>query len=68
MTAQAGADDAAEQLRIAHVCEAAGKGIELEVLDALSVAATARETAVKAVARFDTAIASLHHAAGDLTL
>jgi len=50
MTAQAGADDAAEQLRIAHVCEAAGKGIELEVLDALSVAATARETAVKAVA------------------
>jgi len=36
MTAQAGADDAAEQLRIAHVCEAAGKGIELEVLDALA--------------------------------
>ncbi len=68
VTARAGADDAAEQLRIARVREAAGKGIDLEVLDALSVAATARETAVKAVARFDTAIALLHHASGDLTL
>ncbi len=67
-TARAGADDAAEQLRIARVRDAAGKGIDLEVLDALSVAATARETAVKAVARFDTAVALLHHAAGDLTL
>ena len=68
VTAEAGADDSAEQLRIAHVREAAGKGIELEVLDALSVAATARETALEALARFDTAVASLHHAAGDLTL
>ena len=67
-TARAGADDAAEQLRIARVREAAGKGIDLEVLDALSVAATARETAVKAVARFDTAVALLHHASGDLTI
>ena len=67
-TARAGADDASEQLRIARVREAAGKGIDLEVLDALGVAATARETAVKAVARFDTAVALLHHASGDLTL
>ncbi len=68
VTARAGADDAAEQFRIARVREAAGKGIDLEVLDALSVAATARETAVKAIARFDTAVALLHHAAGDLTI
>jgi outer membrane protein len=67
-TARAGADDAAQQLRIARVREAAGKGIDLEVLDALSVAATAREAAVKAVARFDVAVASLHHATGDLTI
>ena len=67
-TARIGADDATEQLRIARVREAAGKGIDLEVLDALSVAATARETAVKAIARFDTAVALLHHASGDLTL
>ena len=67
-TARAGADDAAEQLRIARIRETAGKGIEIEVLDALSVAATARETAVKAVARFDTAVALVHHASGDLTL
>ena len=67
-TARAGSDDAAEQLRIARVRESAGKGIDLEVLDALGVAATARETTVKATARFDTAIAALHHASGDLTL
>lgn len=67
-TARTGSEDAAEQLRIARVREAAGKGIDLEVLDALNVAATARETTAKAIARFDTAVASLHHASGDLTL
>jgi len=67
-TARAGADDAVEQLRIARVREAAGKGIDLEVLDALGAAATARESTVKAVARLETAVALLHHASGDLTL
>ncbi len=67
-TAQAVAADAAESLRIARVREAAGKGIELEILDALAVAATAREGIVKSLVRFDLAVASLHHASGDLTL
>jgi len=64
-TAQAAQNDASEQLRIARVRESAGKGIELETLDALAVAAQVRETALRALARFDDAIAAVHHAAGD---
>jgi len=34
----------------------------------LSVAANARETALRSIARYDLAIAAIHHAAGDLSL
>jgi len=64
-TAQAAQIDAQEQLRITRVREDAGKGIEVEVLDALSVAANARETVLRSLNRFDNAIAAVHHAAGD---
>jgi outer membrane protein TolC len=64
-TAQAAQNDADEQLRIARVRERAGKGIELEVLDALAVNATAHENALRALSRYDVAIAAVHHAAGD---
>jgi outer membrane protein TolC len=56
---------AQENLRVAQLREHAGKGIELETLDALSVLASARETALRAEARVDLAVAGLHHAAGD---
>lgn len=64
-TARAAQADAEEQLRIARVRERAGKGIELEVLDALSVAGNARETVLRSLTRYDNAIAAVHHAAGD---
>lgn len=64
-TAQAAQNDADEQLRVARVRESSGKGIELEVLDALAVASTARENALRALSRYDLAIAAIHHAAGD---
>lgn len=66
-TANAVRADAQEQLRLATLRQAAGKAIEVEVLDALSVAANARETVVRSIARYDVAIAAIHHAAGDLT-
>jgi outer membrane protein len=64
-TAQTAQNDADEQLRIARVRESAGKGIELEVLDALAVDAAAHENALRALSRYDVAIAAVHHAAGD---
>jgi outer membrane protein TolC len=66
-TATAIRADAAEQLRLVTLRQAAGKAIEVEVLDALSVAANARETVVRSIARYDIAIAAIHHAAGDLS-
>ncbi len=57
--------DAEEGLRVARLRESVGKAIELEVLDALAVAANARETALRALARNDDAIAAVRHAAGD---
>jgi outer membrane protein TolC len=60
--------DAQEQLRLALVRQNAGKAIEVEVLDALAVAANARESVVRSVSRYDMAIAALRHAAGDLNL
>ncbi|MDQ6943177.1 MAG: TolC family protein [Candidatus Eremiobacteraeota bacterium] len=66
-TATAVQADAAEQLRVVTLRQAAGKAIEIEILDALSVAANARETVVRSVARYDIAIAAIHHAAGDLS-
>ncbi|MDQ2909231.1 MAG: TolC family protein [Candidatus Eremiobacteraeota bacterium] len=67
-TAQAAARDAQVTLRIALMRAAAGKGIDLEVLDALAVSASARETVVRSIARYDDAVALAHHAAGDLSL
>jgi outer membrane protein TolC len=64
-TAEAGRIDAEEQLRVARLRESAGKAIELEVLDALAVAAAARETVARSIARYDTAIAVVHRAAAD---
>jgi outer membrane protein TolC len=66
-TATAIEADAREQLRLVTLRQTAGKAIEVEVLDALSVAANARETVVRSIARYDIAIAAVHHAAGDLS-
>ena len=57
--------NATEQLRIARIRESAGKAIDLEVLDALSLAATAREGTAQAIARLDIATSVLRRAAGD---
>jgi outer membrane protein TolC len=64
-TAASARADAEEGLRVARLRESVGKAIELEVLDALAVAANARETALRALARNDDAIAAVRHAAGD---
>lgn len=66
-TAAAAQVDAQEQLRVARLREAAGKAIELEVLDALAVSASARETALRALVRHNNAVAAVHHAVGDQT-
>lgn len=57
--------NASEQLQVARLRERAGKGIDLEILDALSVAASAREGNARAIARLDVAVAVLRRAAGD---
>lgn len=67
-TAESALTAAQENLRVARLRERAGKGIELETLDALSVLASARETSLRAQARVDFAVAGLHHAAGDPNL
>jgi outer membrane protein TolC len=67
-TAQSVENDAEEQLRIARIRELAGKGIDLETLDSLSLAANARETVLRSLARYDVAVAALHFAAGDKIL
>jgi len=64
-TAQAAQADADEQYRVALLRESARKAIELEVLDALAVAANAHEGVLRALARYDDAVAAVHHAAGD---
>ena len=64
-TARAATDDALENLRVANLRQKAGKAIELEVLDALSTAATARITLLEALERYDVAIAGVHHATAD---
>lgn len=66
-TATAVQADAQEQLRLITLRQTAGKAIEVEVLDALTVAANARETVVRSIGRYDVAVASIHHAAGDLS-
>lgn len=64
-TAQAALTDAAENLRVARLRQQAGKGTQLEVLDALAVAASSRLGVLQAQARYDMAIAGVHHAAAD---
>jgi outer membrane protein TolC len=64
-TAESARLDAQEQLRVARLRESVGKAIELEILDALAVAANARETALRALARYDDAIAAVQHAVGN---
>jgi outer membrane protein TolC len=66
-TAAAAMSDAKEQLRVASLRESAGKAIATEVLDALSLAGSAREMVARSIARYDIAIAAIHHAAGDTT-
>jgi outer membrane protein TolC len=57
--------NAQEQLRVARLREDAGKATQLEMLDALSITASAREATLNATARYDNAVAAIHHAAGD---
>ena len=64
-TAQAALDDASESLRVARLRQQAGKGTQLEVLDALAVASSARLGVLQAQERYDVAIAGVHHAAAD---
>jgi len=66
-TATAALSDSQEELRLASLRQNAGKGIELEILDALSVAANAREAIVRSIVRYDIAVAAIHHAAGDVS-
>ncbi len=67
-TARTALADAQEQLRIAELREASGKGINLETLDALAVAANARESVLAAIIRYSDAVAGVQHATGDLSI
>jgi outer membrane protein len=67
-TAQTALADSQEQLRIAQLRESSGKGINLEVLDALAVDANARENVLSAITRYDNAVAGVQHATGDLSI
>jgi outer membrane protein len=64
-TAQAELTETAENLRVARLRQWAGKGIQLEVLDALAANANARLGVLQAQERYDVAIAAVHHAAAD---
>ncbi len=68
IAATAGLQDAQAQLHIAELRERAGKAIELETLDALATQASARENLSRAIARYDDAVAAVHHATGDYSL
>lgn len=65
VTANTELTNARVELRIAQVRERAGKGIELETLDALASVAGAREDVVRAQARYADSLAALHRAVGD---
>lgn len=54
-----------EQLSIAELRERAGKGSELDTLDALATRASAREDALRATARYDDSRTALRGAVGD---
>jgi outer membrane protein TolC len=53
---------AADELRITTLRERSGKGIALETLAALSDDAGAREDLLRATARYNDAVAAMHHA------
>ncbi len=59
---------AAQTLRITTLRERSGKGITLETLDTLAQDASAREAVLRAIARLNIAVASVHHAAGDTSI
>jgi outer membrane protein TolC len=63
-TADAAKTDAEEQLRVARLRERAGKAIDIEVLDAFAVAASARETALRTLTRYNDSAAAVRHAVG----
>jgi len=63
-SANAAVVDAQEQLRLARLREAAGKATDVEVFDAESLAAIARESTARSLARYDLAIASIYHSVG----
>ena len=67
-TAHAQETAAVNVLRVVTLRERSGKGITLETLDALSRDAAARESLLRAIARVNIAIASVHRAAGDSTI
>lgn len=64
-TARAAETDAREGVRLAELREHAGKAIDVEVLDALALAAVARESIARSLARYDLAVAAIHHAVGE---
>jgi len=64
-TGRAALDDALENLRVARLRLQAGKGTQLEALDALAVTASSRLAVLQAQARYDIATAGIHHAAAD---
>ncbi|MDQ6929439.1 MAG: TolC family protein [Candidatus Eremiobacteraeota bacterium] len=67
-SAQTSVADSREQLHIAQLRETSGKGINLEVQDALAVDAKARENVLSAIVRYDNAVAGVRHATGDLSI
>ena len=67
-TSRIGQVAASETLRVAMLRERSGKGVTLETLDALSGEASARESVLRAIARYNIAIAAVHRAAGDSTI
>ncbi|MDQ2680387.1 MAG: TolC family protein [Candidatus Eremiobacteraeota bacterium] len=64
-TARTRLTSAAEELRVTAVREQAGKGTTLELLSSVMDDSAARENQFRAVARFNDAVAAVHHAAGD---
>lgn len=67
-TAHAQETAAVDMMRVTALRERRGKGITLETLDALSREAAARESLLRAIARVNIAVASVHRAAGDSTI
>ncbi|MHB8141048.1 MAG: TolC family protein [Vulcanimicrobiaceae bacterium] len=65
VTAHSELRNAKVDVRITELRARAGKGIELDVLDALATLANARENVLRATARYDDSLAALHRAVGD---